>query len=172
MGPQLTRILIGAVGLVLVVVVVITALRSESGVVQPIAYNHQVHVEGVGLACVDCHTRVETSARATLPTIEICQNCHAGEPVSESPEEARLIETYLSPNVPIEWQRVYRVPDHVYFSHRRHVVGGEIECVECHGNIAEMTSPISVPAVRPTMETCTGCHRERKVTNDCLSCHR
>jgi len=34
---------------------------------QPIAYNHKLHIETVGLECAECHRYVETSAAATLP---------------------------------------------------------------------------------------------------------
>ena len=79
---------------------------------------------------------------------------------------------YIAQESEIPWERVYRVPDHVYFSHRRHVTGAGLECEVCHGNVKEFTKPASSPAVPVTMENCMSCHRENNVTNDCLSCHR
>jgi len=138
---------------------------------QPIAYNHQIHVETAELACVDCHVSVETGVRATIPSTELCSGCHADEPIGESAEEAKLL-TYVADGAEVPWAKVYEVPDHVYFSHRRHVTGGELECQECHGKVSSFTSAISAPFLAVTMENCMDCHRERNVTNDCLSCHR
>ena len=138
---------------------------------QPIVYNHQVHIENAGLHCNDCHVHVETMASATLPKLVICRGCHDTEPVSESPEELVLLK-YVADGKEIPWVKVYNVPDHVYFSHRRHVVGGELDCSACHGAINEMTKPVTSEYLPATMENCMACHRNNKVSNDCLSCHR
>ncbi|HAB53545.1 MAG: hypothetical protein A2315_01945 [Ignavibacteria bacterium RIFOXYB2_FULL_35_12] len=138
---------------------------------QPIAYNHKVHIETAGLQCIDCHVSVEQRAFATLPSIEICQNCHSSDPLTESEEEKKLL-TYISEGKEIPWIKIYNIPDHVYFSHRRHVIRGEISCSECHGNINEMTSPVSAQFKMMSMNNCMKCHKERKVTTDCLACHR
>jgi hypothetical protein len=172
MGRILPAAIIGATGIILVVLFSFVVLPSKPGKTQPLAYNHKAHIEQAGLTCLDCHAGVESAARATIPPLEVCRNCHSSEPISESPEEQRLIDLYTSTDTEIGWERVYSVPDHVFFSHRRHVVGGELECRECHGNVAEMANPVSLPVIEPTMENCMNCHRQNKVTNDCLSCHR
>ncbi len=138
---------------------------------QPIAYNHQLHIETVGLQCTECHRYVETEAAATLPPLEVCRTCHESEPLSDSPEETVLLK-YVADGTEIPWKRIYHVPDHVYFSHRRHVVLGEIDCGECHGVMQEKTTPVTSEFLEVKMENCMDCHREHKVTNDCLSCHR
>lgn len=138
---------------------------------QPIAYNHKVHIETAGLQCIDCHVSIEQRAFATLPSIEICQNCHAGDPLTESEEEKKLL-TYIFEGKEIPWIKIYNVPDHVYFSHRRHIIRGEVSCSECHGNINEFINPVSSQFMDITMDNCIKCHEERKVTNDCLTCHR
>src|SRR3989304_1062587 len=112
---------------------------------QPISYNHKLHIEKAELNCVDCHKFVETMASATIPNIDVCSDCHSGEPLSDSPEELMLLK-YIEAGEKIPWQKIYTVPAHVYFSHRRHVTIGEIECLKCH--------------------------KEKKVTYDCLACHR
>lgn len=139
--------------------------------IQPLAFNHKIHIEGAGLQCADCHLYVDKLPSASIPRLEICQNCHSGDPISESLEEKKLL-THISEGTEIPWKRIYKLPDHVYFSHRRHVVGGEMECSVCHGNVAEMTSPILNAAIPLTKENCMRCHKERNVTNDCLTCHR
>jgi len=138
---------------------------------QPIDYSHNVHIETAGLTCVDCHTGVETAVRATIPPTEFCSSCHSGEPIGQSAEEAKLI-TFVAKSAEVPWKKVYVVPDHVYFSHRRHVTGGQLDCQQCHGNVATFTSAVSRPFLAVTMENCMDCHRTMNVSNDCLSCHR
>jgi len=147
------------------------AFVANDDVNQPIAYNHKVHIENAGLKCTDCHVHVETMASATLPSLEICRNCHDSEPVSDSPEELTLLK-YVADQEEIPWVKIYNVPDHVYFSHRRHVVIGGLACSACHGAMNEMTKPATSPFLKVTMKNCMACHRNNKVSNDCLSCHR
>jgi hypothetical protein len=138
---------------------------------QPLSYNHKIHVEDVGLECKDCHLYVEDMAAATIPTLDVCGDCHADEPISESSEETKLLK-YIAESKEIPWIEIYDVPDHVYFSHRRHVIGGELECSACHGNVGEFTRPVTSEFIPVTMENCMDCHKQHQVTNDCLSCHR
>jgi hypothetical protein len=144
---------------------------STDPIIQPIAYNHNLHVEQEGLGCLDCHALAEEMASATIPPLAVCQDCHDEEPMSESAEELHLIE-YLETGTEIPWNRIYEVPDHVYFSHRRHVVLGEIQCSECHGRVADQTAPPESPLMELSMDWCMDCHRGRQVSNDCLACHR
>ena len=138
---------------------------------QPLAFNHRVHIENAGLTCKECHLNVEKMAVATIPTLEICQTCHTDAPLSKSPAEQELFK-YAAEKKEIPWIQIYSLPEHVYFSHRRHVTIGGLECSSCHGNVAAMTTPVSYPATPMKMENCIGCHRQHKVTNDCLACHR
>lgn len=138
---------------------------------QPIAFNHKVHIETASLNCKDCHLNVEKTAVATIPTLEVCQTCHNDEPLSKSPEEKILLQ-YVAEKKEIPWAQIYSVPEHVYFSHRRHVTIGGLECSSCHGNVASMTMPVSSQATPVTMKNCLSCHKQHKVTNDCLACHR
>ncbi|MEW6509636.1 MAG: cytochrome c3 family protein [Bacteroidota bacterium] len=164
-------VMVVATGVVIVGVFLYRALRSEKTAIQPIAYSHKIHIENAGLTCVDCHATVETSASAAIPDLALCTNCHSDAPLSQSPEEAKLRQ-YVAGGNEIPWMRIYTVPDHVYFSHRRHVIRGEVQCPTCHGNVAEYSTPITSAFLPVTMENCMRCHRERKVSNDCLSCHR
>ncbi len=144
---------------------------AEDKIVQPINFNHKVHLENAGLNCTDCHVNVEKNARAIIPSIEICKNCHSENPISNSPNEKDLIK-YIVENKEIPWNQIYRVPDHVYFSHRRHVAIGEQNCSKCHGDMADKTTPVTHQEIPITMNNCLDCHRQQKVTNDCLACHR
>ena len=144
---------------------------SKHTVAQPLAFNHKVHIENASLTCKDCHLNAEKMAVATIPALEVCQTCHNDEPLSKSPAEQELFK-YAAQKKEIPWIQIYSLPGHVYFSHRRHVTIGGLECSSCHGDVATMTTPVSYPATPMTMENCTGCHKQHKVTNDCLACHR
>ena len=37
---------------------------------QPIAFNHNIHVEELGFECTDCHLYALTSVRATIPNLD------------------------------------------------------------------------------------------------------
>jgi len=147
----------------------VTRLVSPS-VEQPIAFNHRLHVTDLGSQCTDCHLYAESGVRATIPNLEICSFCHE-EAQTESPEEARLVE-YLQAGERIPWRKVYRVPNHVYFSHRRHTAIAGLACAECHGVMEEQEQPVSRPAVRISMDRCMDCHDEKGASNDCLLCHK
>lgn len=164
------RMLLWGLAAVAVVVLAVSA-SSESPIRQPIAYNHHVHVEGEGLICTDCHTQVEDHPVATIPEIAVCADCHDVDPLTDSPEEERLIG-FIESGQDIPWQQVYSVPSHVYFSHRRHVVLGELECSTCHGAVAGFTEPVVEPVQELSMDWCMECHESSGVTNDCLACHR
>lgn len=137
---------------------------------QPIQYNHKKHIEDAGLNCVDCHTRALTHEKASIPNIEICKGCH-DQPMTESKEEEKLVG-YIRKNQPIPWAQVHRVPDHAYFSHRRHVSIGKVACLTCHGNVSEMTLPFSKPYLPIKMAFCIDCHAKNRVDTDCATCHR
>lgn len=151
---------------VFVMIVLIQAL--SGGVRQPIAFNHKIHAEN-DLECLDCHPYFKEHASSGRPSLETCMNCHE-EPLGESELEKKLIE-YIKSEEEIEWQRIYRVPEDVYFSHRRHVVLGNIECSTCHGKIGESSKPPS-KSVEMTMKECMKCHEEKEADNDCIACHR
>jgi len=168
---QNSRIIISVFTAVLVIVVVWAVFGSTNKIIQPIQYNHNVHIEVAELTCLDCHVNVEKMPKATIPNIEVCQDCHSDEPISESPEEEKLLK-YISEGNHIPWKQIYNIPDHVYFSHQRHVTIGELECSLCHGDVENMTKPAASPVWIPTMDNCIECHKQHKVTYDCLACHR
>ena len=78
-------------GLVVLGLVVVGAVgaglaRARRPLPQPIAFNHQLHVEEMGAECSDCHQHVLTGVRATIPNIGVCSDCHE-EAQTESLEE-------------------------------------------------------------------------------------
>ncbi len=138
---------------------------------QPVEFNHNKHVIDVGMDCIDCHQYVETHQKASLPNREVCYDCHS-EAQGESAEELKLV-SLLETEQELEWQRVYVLPKHVYFSHFRHVTLGQINCSECHGDMKELTSPpVKQDVDVVNMDNCMDCHEEKQVNNDCLTCHK
>jgi len=82
---------------------------------QPIPYDHQLHVTQLGLDCRHCHSFVEKSGHANVPTANTCANCHhetKGAIKSDSPRLAPLMEA-IDNGKPIEWVRVHKAPDYV-----------------------------------------------------------
>ncbi|MBI4466242.1 MAG: cytochrome c3 family protein [Acidobacteria bacterium] len=136
---------------------------------QPLRYNHAVHIAN-GMGCVDCHAGGRDQERATLPGLDTCLMCHQ-EAVTESSEEEK-IRAFAAAGREIPWAQATRVPRHVYFSHRRHVALGGLECVDCHGAMETRTEPPRYPVGPTTMDACLDCHEQRKVDNDCNRCHR
>jgi cytochrome c551/c552 len=140
---------------------------------QPIKFSHKLHAGDNQIACVYCHSGVEKSKHANIPSANVCMNCHAY--IQEGPnygkEEIGKIYAALDYNPetrkygtnqkPVEWIRVHNLPDHAYFNHSQHVKVGKIECKQCHGPIDSMEvvkqySPL-------TMGWCINCHRETEV---------
>lgn len=163
---------LGTAGSCLVVLMVAAGFLAAGGGQkdQPIAYNHARHVGELGMECTDCHLRAETAARAGIPNIEICSDCHA-DPDTENEEERKLVNFVLEEQR-VSWVQVHRVPDYAYFSHRRHVALGEINCTVCHGDVATMEKPFTEPFQEIKMSWCMDCHERRSVTNECTACHR
>jgi len=164
-------------GVIIVVAIVVagfagTRVLSFFGpnVQQPIQFNHALHVEEVDLECTDCHQYVTTEEFAGRPSLEICSGCHE-DPLTESSEEALLTE-YIQNSEEIPWRRIYLLPDHVYYSHRRHVTVAGLECNVCHGEIALTSEPPRKPLKKLTMGFCLGCHEAEGASTDCNACHR
>jgi hypothetical protein len=141
---------------------------AREAIQQPIAFNHQRHVEE-GLECSACHTGCESQVSSGLPDAQVCALCHA-EPQGEGAEEAKLVAA-LQAGDSLAWQSIFSQPPHVFFSHRRHVTVAGLECATCHGAIGESTAP---PTERRalTMGQCIACHEKARASTDCTACHR
>jgi len=146
-----------------------TQIRSPK-TYQPIKYNHRLHVIENEMECTDCHQGAKSSKLATLPSITVCLDCH-DEALTDSKEEEK-IRTFRGKGMDIPWQKILRMPDHVYFSHYRHTVLAKIDCFTCHGRMDKVTSPPDKPLKRMRMKDCIQCHKKNKVTQDCIACHR
>lgn len=141
----------------------LAAALDRSGVVtregvireQPIPFSHDHHVGEVGIDCRYCHTSVEEGSFAGIPSTAVCMNCHSML-FDDSPMLEPVRESFRSGR-PIEWTRVYDLPDFVYFDHGIHVQKG-VGCTTCHGEIDEM--PLTWKAASLKMEWCLACHRD------------
>ena len=165
------RLIYGGLFVLLIVLVVAPLLaRRATNVSQPIAFNHVKHTQDLGLTCEFCHAHVRSGAHAGLPDGNTCRACHQ-VPQGTSDEAARVTEL-LAAGDPLQFNKLFRLPSHVFYTHRRHVGIGELECQNCHGAIAETTRPPARPLVKVTMDFCMDCHREQDATLDCNACHR
>ena len=133
---------------------------------QPIDFSHHHHVTEIGLDCQMCHVYARRSQVAGIPSVQRCAGCHE-QVLTDAPEVRRLLEFWEN-EAPIPWVRVHDLPDHVRFSHKRHVLGG-VNCAECHGDVGQMESARQVESL--SMGWCLNCHQERDVSRDCLICH-
>lgn len=160
-------------------VLVVGALRlvaSMPPIEQPIRFDHQKHAGKLGFACVTCHESVKTHLFAGVPQLDTCLTCHSiikrmsAQRLARKPELAKLKQYVSVGHIP--WNRVYRQPDYVFFSHRRHVTVARIECATCHGDMKALSAPPPRPLVNQSMDWCIGCHEQRHASQDCISCHK
>jgi hypothetical protein len=136
---------------------------------QPVAFNHRIHVQDLGLECLDCHEFYESETFSGLPDRDTCAMCHE-EAQGESQEEAKLVKL-LAQEKPLAWRALFQQPPHVFSSHRRHVVVAKLECEQCHGAIAESEAPPTKVEVL-SMDACIDCHQAGQASTDCTDCHR
>lgn len=140
---------------------------------QPIKFSHKVHAGQNQIDCNYCHSTVEKGKSATVPSLNVCMNCHyvVNEGSKTGTVEISKIYKALDFNPetleygknpkPIEWKRVYDLPDHVYFNHKQHVKVGKVNCQECHGPVQEMDEIYQYSEM--TMGWCVECHRRKSV---------
>lgn len=145
-------------------------LRPSQRVIQPISFNHAKHVGDLGIECSTCHEYYETSEHSGLPGMETCLGCHE-EPQTDSSEEAKLVAAGAS-GQDLEFRKLFRMPAHVFYSHRRHVAIAKLECTTCHGDVAATEVPPERPLVRVTMDFCVDCHERDGISGDCTACHQ
>jgi len=121
---------------------------------QPVPYSHKFHVGELGMDCRYCHVGVETSAVAGIPPTQTCMNCHTNvKPTSDS---LKVVKESWDTGKPIQWVRVHKSPDYVYFDHSAHVNSG-VACASCHGRVDRMTVVLQMESL--SMNWCLECHR-------------
>ena len=116
----------------------------------PEPFSHKRH-SNLTLNCTFCHKTAQSAERASFPNWKTCKTCH-----TEKAEQ----------NIPS--QRLYKLPDFVFFSHRSHAAA-KVECKTCHG---EVNQQAKVELHRSTkMAACVDCHKENNATQVCNACH-
>nr|WP_310587580.1 c-type cytochrome [Larkinella knui] len=126
---------------------------------QPIAFSHKLHAGQYQINCNYCHTAVYKGKSATIPSANICMNCH-GEIKRESPEIQKIYKA-IEEDRPVEWVRVHNLPDFAYFNHAQHTNVGQVQCQTCHGEIEKMEVVEQRSSL--TMGWCIDCHRKTEV---------
>lgn len=142
--------------------------REETGPRQPIAFSHAKHAGEYQIACQYCHSGVRRSAHAYIPSLQTCMGCHQLVAATK-PEIVKVRQAWESRRA-IQWMRVNRVADFVYFNHYPHIAKG-VECKTCHGDVASMTE-LEPPFALNNMTFCVDCHRQNQASIDCYTCHR
>lgn len=153
---------------------------------QPLPFSHALHVGEYRMDCRYCHTAVEESRHATVPSLDICMNCHLTVK-PDSPYIQQLTKAYTE-NQPVVWEKVHLLPDFVKFNHSLHVkaLAGEGKggahlppssdrvqraCATCHGKVESMDIIYQKESL--SMGWCVNCHRkeEHKAPLNCTTCH-
>jgi hypothetical protein len=162
------KYVLGAVVLILLVASAALALRRSPAVPQPIAFPHKTHIANQ-MECLTCHTNADRSIMATIPSVSDCMVCH--ENIKTDSPEIKKLAAYAARNEEPPWVRVYTFEDEadVNFTHKRHVKAN-VDCSRCHGD--QQNAMDARQLVHWTMGKCIDCHREHKVSVDCLVCHK
>ena len=123
--------------------------------VQPIPFQHDLHVGSLGLDCRYCHSAVENAASAGMPSAQTCLTCHSE--VWAKLGTLEPLRTSIALDVPIPWQSVHRLPDFTVFHHGIHVQAG-VGCETCHGRVDRMARTVKTETL--SMTWCLDCHRD------------
>jgi hypothetical protein len=166
-SKRLNLFIISVTGVFITWILVINAIafgRSEGySPDQPIKFSHAVHAGQNKTDCIYCHYSANFSKTAGIPSGSICNNCHLLVRTgtrSGMTEISKVIEA-LDSNRTVEWVRLYKLPDYVFFSHATHVNAGQLNCEECHGDVKSMDRLSQVNDL--SMGWCIKCHETRKV---------
>ncbi|MDE3144483.1 MAG: c-type cytochrome [Bacteroidota bacterium] len=151
---------------------------------QPIMYSHKVHAGINQINCLYCHGGAQDSKHASIPSLNVCMNCHMaineykgpkfyteeGVEVNGTAQIQKLYEyAGFTPGQPwdpskakpIEWVKIHNLPDHVYFNHSQHIKAGKVQCQTCHGEITNMDEVKQFADL--SMGWCINCHRQTQV---------
>ena len=192
------RLQVGLVSLVVVISIIVALFQSLYSInimegyqpSQPIAFPHAQHAGINGIDCKYCHNTVTKSKSASIPSVNVCMNCHKQIDGAGKPFEGEIKKIYAAAGwdkggmkytgktKPIVWNKVHVLPEHVYFNHSQHVVVGGLDCKQCHGDMTQMKDAAMVQPVEElnkiegnikltrktlTMGWCIECHGKKDV---------
>lgn len=144
--------------------------------VQPIKFPHDLHAGAMKIDCQYCHTGAYKSKNASIPSLNVCMNCHKViksrlNSTVESPEIHKIYDALgfdpatqkydTTKAKPIQWIRVHNLPDLAYFNHSQHVKVAGLKCQTCHGPVQEMKEVYQYSPL--TMKWCIQCHKRTDV---------
>jgi mono/diheme cytochrome c family protein len=158
---------------------------------QPIKFSHELHAGINQIDCQYCHTGAFKSKNSTIPSLNVCMNCHKNvqartEDGQVSPEIQKIYDALgydvdkqvydKTKEKPVEWVRVHNLPDFAYFNHSQHVVVGEAAirkekginpkdpvCFACHGPVNTMEEIYQYSPL--TMKWCINCHKDADISD-------
>lgn len=126
---------------------------------QPVPFSHALHVDQLGMDCRTCHSFVEVASHSNVPSVQTCMSCHT-QIKPDSPKLAPVRAAWNDGKMdgpPVNWVRIHRLPDYVYFNHAAHVTRG-VSCFSCHGNVNTME--VVYQHEPQSMSWCLDCHRQ------------
>ncbi|WP_336486599.1 cytochrome c3 family protein [Methylobacterium nigriterrae] len=121
---------------------------------QPVPFSHKHHAGELGVDCRYCHTTVETQATAGIPPTHTCMTCHSQ--IWTGADMLKPVRESYARDTPLQWVRLNRLPQYVYYNHSVHVTKG-IGCSTCHGDVTAMQMTYRANAFE--MRFCLDCHR-------------
>ncbi len=132
---------------------------------QPLFFGHKSHAQA-GVECDTCHSELGAGEKLDIPGVAECMTCHRDMPPASA--ETRKLAQLGEGNQLLAWTRLYRLPDFVFFSHRKHA-GARVECAVCHGPVKDRDSLWQEKDI--SMVACVDCHKLRNATLQCDQCH-
>ncbi len=162
---------------ILGLVLLLTPPRSATADGSGVTFPHAIHKDQ--MECVTCHHATDSEAATDnlVPSPTVCLDCHEESDVKgywSLPDDGADFSNY-----------VYPAKDRrLYFSHKSHVVGFDMTCMECHVGVEGDDSESMIPS----MDLCTRCHNNADATapiirsaakyakmipatNQCEACH-
>ncbi|GJE10294.1 hypothetical protein FOHLNKBM_1327 [Methylobacterium longum] len=121
---------------------------------QPLPFSHKHHSGELGIQCRYCHTTVDREATAGIPPTHTCMTCHSQ--IWTGSEMLKPVRDSYAQDKPLEWVRLNKLPQYVYYNHSVHVTKG-IGCSTCHGDVTSMQMTYRANAFE--MQFCLDCHR-------------
>lgn len=139
----------------------------QSASIQPIAFNHKVHLQH-DLQCTSCHVGVTQGPDAGIPSVTFCMACH--QVIAADRPEIKKLAGYAAEGQEVPWQPVFWFypTAHVRFWHAPHIHAG-VSCEQCHGDMSQRT--VAVKTFDLSMNFCLTCHKAKGVSVDCTTCH-
>ncbi len=132
---------------------------------QPIPFSHRQHSQ-LGMECGGCHPTATTGDLAQIPASADCVSCH--QTVRSTSAAVQKLARFQKEAKSIPWARIYKLPDFVSFSHRKHTSTG-VDCKTCHGPVESREALWQEKEI--SMDSCAACHKLRKASLDCNLCH-